>query len=74
MVDVDVDASGCDASIDTEEEDEGRGDDVKLEISHLAIEPSLLAVKRYLQSSLVVAHVKGSRWTRLLVVARDDGA
>jgi len=73
-VEVEVEASGCVVSagvdVDVEDDDE---DEVKLEMSHFAIEPSLLAVKRYLQSSLVVAQVTGRRWTRLLVVADDVG-
>lgn len=47
--------------------------EVTRDISHFAIEPSLLAVNRYLQSSLVTAHVRGKRWTLLLVVAEDVG-
>lgn len=71
ITEVDVEAS---ASVEVvREEDEEEEGIVKREISHFAIEPSLLAVKRYLQSSLVTAHVRGSRCTLLLVVAEDAG-
>lgn len=70
-LDVEVEASASVEVVREEvEEEEGR---VKREMSHCAIEPSLLAVKRYLQSSLVTAHVRGSRCTLLLVVAEDAG-
>lgn len=74
--DEEVDASGCgivEDNVEEEEEDDDDVDAVNFDISHFAIEPSLLAVNRYLQSSLVVAQVIGRRWTLLLVVATDTG-
>lgn len=70
VTEVEVEASGatCALAEDIDDTDE-RSDDM----SHFAREPSLLEVKRCLESPVVTAHVKGNLCTLLLVAWRTEG-